>query len=76
MEGIEFVKKWLGERGFEKYCVVFEGINDNKSLTLDNIIFENLKNPRISNWVSGDFANYSFAHSARQVGGSIIRIAR
>ena len=25
MEGIEFVKKWLLERGFEKYCGAFEG---------------------------------------------------
>ncbi len=25
MEGLEFVKKWLVERGFEKYCGAFEG---------------------------------------------------
>ena len=25
MEGVEFVKKWLVERGFEKYCGAFEG---------------------------------------------------
>ena len=25
MEGVEFVKKWLVERGFKKYCGAFEG---------------------------------------------------
>ena len=25
MEGVEFVKKWLVERGLEKYCGAFEG---------------------------------------------------
>ena len=41
-------------------------VNVNKSFILDNI-FENLKKPRTSNWVSGHFANDSFTHHVRQV---------